>query len=170
MVELVRSGRTPEALAREFEPSAQAIRNWVAQAGRDAGERTDGLHTGKREEMRRLRRENRRLRDRAGDPADHPAEPLAFGTSHPPAFPLFQDQHTGGVIFKATVLGLARDFPSFSGGRPGLQRRRREMVGARHEVWWADLDEPRGSAPGFRRPILIVQADAFNRSRTILGS
>ena len=39
MVDLVRSGRTPEALA----PSAQAIRNQVAQAGRDAGERTDGL-------------------------------------------------------------------------------------------------------------------------------
>ena len=34
MVELVRSGRTPGELAREFEPSAQAIRNWVAQAGR----------------------------------------------------------------------------------------------------------------------------------------
>ena len=63
MVDLVRSGRTPEALAREFEPSAQAIRNWVAQAGRDAGERTDGLRTGEREEMRRLRRENRRLRE-----------------------------------------------------------------------------------------------------------
>ena len=46
-----------------FEPSAQAIRNWVAQAGRDAGERTDGLRTGEREEMRRLRRENRRLRE-----------------------------------------------------------------------------------------------------------
>ena len=41
----------------------QAIRNRVAQAGRDAGERTDGLRTGEREEMRRLRRENRRLRE-----------------------------------------------------------------------------------------------------------
>ena len=45
MVELVRSGRTPGELAREFEPSAEAIRNWVAQADRDAGERTDGLST-----------------------------------------------------------------------------------------------------------------------------
>lgn len=36
---------------------------------------------------------------------------------------------------------------------------------ARGEVWWADLDEPSGSSPGFRRPVLIVQADAFNRSR-----
>ena len=63
MVELVRSGRTPGELAREFEPSAEAIRNWVAQADRDAGERTDGLRTEEREEMRRLRRENRRLRE-----------------------------------------------------------------------------------------------------------
>jgi len=45
------------------------------------------------------------------------------------------------------------------------------LVVARREVWWADLDEPRESEPGFRRPILIVQADAFNRSRlrTVIG-
>ena len=35
----------------------------------------------------------------------------------------------------------------------------------RGEVWWADLGDPKGSEPGFRRPLLIVQADAFNRSR-----
>jgi len=40
IVELVRKGRTPEELARQFEPSAQAIRNWVKQAALDAGERT----------------------------------------------------------------------------------------------------------------------------------
>ena len=45
MVEFVRAGRAPEDLAREFEPSVQAIRNWVTQAGRDAGERADGLRT-----------------------------------------------------------------------------------------------------------------------------
>lgn len=39
------------------------------------------------------------------------------------------------------------------------------MVIARGEVWWADLDEPAGSAPGYRRPVLVVQANAFNRSR-----
>lgn len=41
----------------------------------------------------------------------------------------------------------------------------------RREVWWADLEEPRASEPGFRRPLLIVQADAFNRSklRTVVG-
>ncbi|MDK1104108.1 MAG: type II toxin-antitoxin system PemK/MazF family toxin [Actinomycetota bacterium] len=39
------------------------------------------------------------------------------------------------------------------------------MVVQRREVWWANLEEPRGSEPGFRRPILVVQADAFSRSR-----
>jgi len=45
------------------------------------------------------------------------------------------------------------------------------VVVQRREVWWADLDEPRASEPGFRRPILVVQSDAFNRSRlrTVLG-
>src|SRR5579863_404751 len=54
MIEMVRAGRDPEQLAREFEPSAQAIRNWVAQADRDAGRRDDGLTTVEREELRRL--------------------------------------------------------------------------------------------------------------------
>jgi transposase len=62
MVELARAGRSAEELAREFEPSAQAIRNWVAQADRDEGRRGDGLTSAEREEVRRLRRENRRLR------------------------------------------------------------------------------------------------------------
>lgn len=39
------------------------------------------------------------------------------------------------------------------------------MVVERGDIWWADLGEPTGSEPGFRRPVLIVQADAFNRSR-----
>jgi len=62
MVELVRSGRTPEELAREFEPSAGAIRNWVKQAELDEGHRSDGLTTEERQELRRLRRENKQLR------------------------------------------------------------------------------------------------------------
>jgi len=36
---------------------------------------------------------------------------------------------------------------------------------AQGEVWWADLPEPSGSEPGFRRPVVVVQGDAFNRSR-----
>jgi mRNA interferase MazF len=35
----------------------------------------------------------------------------------------------------------------------------------RGEIWWASLPEPLGSEPGFRRPLLIVQSDDFNRSR-----
>lgn len=62
MVELVRSGRTPEELSREFEPTAQSITNWVHQAERDAGRRSDGATTAEREELIRLRRENQRLR------------------------------------------------------------------------------------------------------------
>ena len=63
LVALVRSGRDPEELARQFEPTAQSIRNWVAQADRDAGQRHDGLTTEEREELRKLRREVKTLRE-----------------------------------------------------------------------------------------------------------
>ena len=63
MIELVRAGRSPEELAKEFEPTAQSIRNWVVQADRDEGRRNDGLTTDERHELSRLRRENRRLRE-----------------------------------------------------------------------------------------------------------
>ncbi len=56
LIDLVRAGRTPEELSREFEPSAQSIWNWVRQAERDGGTRTDGLTTEDKEELRRLRR------------------------------------------------------------------------------------------------------------------
>ena len=62
MVELVRAGRTPEELAAEFEPTAQSIRNWIAQSERNAGGGDGGLTTAEREELNRLRRENRQLR------------------------------------------------------------------------------------------------------------
>lgn len=63
MMELVRAGRSPESLAREFEPSAQCIRNWSRQADRDDGRRDDGLTTADRTELQRLRRENATLRE-----------------------------------------------------------------------------------------------------------
>jgi transposase len=61
LMDLVRAGRTPESLSKEFKLSAQSIRNWVRQADLDAGRRTDGLTTEEREELTRLRRENRML-------------------------------------------------------------------------------------------------------------
>jgi transposase len=63
IVELVRSGRRPENLAGEFEPTSQTIRNWVRQADLDEGRRADGLTTEERQELARLRRENRVLRE-----------------------------------------------------------------------------------------------------------
>ena len=63
LIELVRAGESPEALAKRFEPSAQTIRNWVRQADLDDGKRTDGLTSDEREEVVRLRREVRTLRE-----------------------------------------------------------------------------------------------------------
>ncbi len=62
MIELVQVGRTPESLSREFEPTAQTIHNWVRQADLDEGRRDDGATSAEREELRRLRRDNKRLR------------------------------------------------------------------------------------------------------------
>jgi transposase len=62
MVELVRSGRTPYELSKQFEPTAITISNWVKQADLDEGRRSDGLTTDERKELSRLRRENKRLR------------------------------------------------------------------------------------------------------------
>ena len=62
LVALVRAGRTPESLAKEFEPSAQTIRNWAKQADVDGGRRTDGVTSAEQQELRRLRREIRQLK------------------------------------------------------------------------------------------------------------
>ena len=63
MVELARSGRAVRVLTREFECSDQTIGNWVRQGDLDEGRRDDGLTSAEREELRRLRGENRRLRE-----------------------------------------------------------------------------------------------------------
>ena len=63
IVELARAGRSLKELAREFEPSVESIRQWVRQAQLDSGERDDGLTSSEREELVRLRRENRVLRE-----------------------------------------------------------------------------------------------------------
>ena len=65
MVDLVRAGRDPDDLAHEFEPTGQSIRSWVAQADRNEGRRaelTPGLGAAERDELIRLRRENKQLR------------------------------------------------------------------------------------------------------------
>jgi transposase len=61
-VQMLRSGRTPRELAESLGVSQQTLRNWRRQAGVDRGERDDGLTTDERDELRRLRRENVRLK------------------------------------------------------------------------------------------------------------
>lgn len=63
MGDLVRTGRSPASLAKEFGPSAWTVALWVKQAARDAGEGDGGLTSAEREELARLRRENRRLKE-----------------------------------------------------------------------------------------------------------
>ena len=63
LVALVRAGRSPGELVQQFEPSEQCIRNWVKQAERDEGKRQDDLTTVEKEELGRLRREVRTLRE-----------------------------------------------------------------------------------------------------------
>jgi transposase len=65
MIELAQAGKTPAELSREFGCSAQTISNWVAQAARDRGKPLrgkEGLSSAEREELARLRRENRQLK------------------------------------------------------------------------------------------------------------
>ena len=65
IVDLARAGRDPEDLAREFEPTSQSIRTWIAQADRQEGRRDEKgnvLDTAERDELARLRRENKQLR------------------------------------------------------------------------------------------------------------
>jgi transposase len=63
ILELGRAGRSIKELAREFEPTAETIRQWIKQAALDDGLRSDGLTASEREELNRLRRENRVLRE-----------------------------------------------------------------------------------------------------------
>ena len=62
ILELVRIGRSPDELAKEFEPTAQTIRNWIKQTELDKGQRQDGLSPDDKAELARLRKENKQLR------------------------------------------------------------------------------------------------------------
>ena len=62
IIALARSGRTPEDLATEFEPSAQTIRTWTKQAQIDTGQ-IEGTTSDDKSELARLRRENAQLRE-----------------------------------------------------------------------------------------------------------
>jgi len=61
ILDLVRAGRSADALAKEFEPTAQTIRNWIKQSELDQGQRQDGLTSDEKAELTRLRKENKQL-------------------------------------------------------------------------------------------------------------
>ena len=63
MLDLVKAGRTPEELEKEYEPTAQTIRNWIAQEDVDAGRRKDALTSEEKAELVKLRRDVRVLRE-----------------------------------------------------------------------------------------------------------
>ncbi len=63
IVELARSGRSPASLSKEFGPTPWSIALWVKRAARDSGKGDGGLTTAEREELNRLRRENRKLKE-----------------------------------------------------------------------------------------------------------
>ena len=86
MVRMVRAGRSSGELSREFEPSEQTIRNWVNQADVDNGHR-EGLATAQLDELRRLRRECRILREEK----EILAKAAAWFAEQKP------DRHRGGV-------------------------------------------------------------------------
>ena len=98
MVELVRAGRTPEELAREFEPTANTIRKWVEQLDQDEGLRADGLTSEERTELRQLRRKVKQLGAGARDSGksrglvrpgvDHVAEAFGFVRAHQAVYPV----------------------------------------------------------------------------------
>jgi transposase len=62
ILELVRTGRSAEELAKEFEPTAQCIRNWIKQDERERGQRHEGLTRDEKAELVRLRKENKQLK------------------------------------------------------------------------------------------------------------
>jgi transposase len=63
MVALAQSGRTAGSLSKEYGPTPWTISLWVRQDKRDAGKGDGGLTTAEREELSRLRRENRKLKE-----------------------------------------------------------------------------------------------------------
>src|SRR4029077_7040918 len=143
MVDLVRAGRDPADLAREFEPTAQSISHWVAQADRQEGRREEkggggGLTAAERDELARLRRENKQLRLGARHPLSScclvrtrdrhdPVRVFEFISAHQAVFP---------VAVMARVLGVSE--AGFHAWRPTGVCSCRRRCGAAE----ADPDDP----------------------------
>ncbi len=85
LIEMVRAGRSPASLAKDFAPSAQTIANWVKQADLDEGKRSDGLTTEERDELAKLRFARTRCMTRgAGDSKNSRAWSVQESNRTPP--------------------------------------------------------------------------------------
>ena len=62
IIDLAHAGRKPEELATQFDLAPQTVRNWIRQADLDGGHRTDGMTSTERDELAKLRKENRQLK------------------------------------------------------------------------------------------------------------
>ncbi|WP_433258694.1 IS3 family transposase [Streptosporangium sp. CA-135522] len=166
MVELVRAGRSPEELAKEFEPSAQSIRVWVRQADLDDGRRQDGLTSAEKDELARLRREVKLLREekeilrkaggflRAGDGS---AE-MRFRLIHAE-----KDHH--GVSLLARVLGVSRQgYYAWAGRGPSARARRDAELTEKIHAHYQASDEIYG-APRIHADLRQIDGDNVGRKR-----
>ncbi|MCM3885222.1 IS3 family transposase [Frankia sp. R82] len=109
MVDLVRAGRLPEELAKEYGPSGQSIRNWVREASRQDDTRADEISAAEREELNRLRKENRQLREER-DILRKANDFLRDGDRSDMKFALIDAEKTHhSVSVLARVLGVSRE-------------------------------------------------------------
>ncbi|MGV9775071.1 IS3 family transposase [Streptosporangium sp. NPDC003464] len=175
MVELVRAGRSPEELAKEFQPSAQSIRVWVRQADLDDGRRQDGLTSAERDELARLRRENKILREEKENLAQGRGFLRAGDGSAEMKFRLIhaeKDHHEVSLL--ARVLGVSRQgyyaWAARQGRGPSTRARRdaeltariREHHQASEEIYGAprihaDLREIDGIRVGRKRVARLMR-------------
>jgi putative transposase len=147
MVELVRSGRTPEELAREFEPTAQSIWNWVRQAGRDGGTRKDASVTSpEREELTKLRRGEpspapgaRHLGKGGGlvREGEDPERVFRFMSAHQAEFPIATMARVLGVSPSGYYAWRCRPASARATSDAALLRRIRTIHAASHGTYGA---------------------------------
>ena len=163
IVDLVRSGRSAEAVAGEFEPSAATVRNWVRQADVDEGRRSDGTTTRDREELGRLKRENKRLALRVHVRENWEASRRTYGRPRIHADLEAQGRAGSAQADRPPHAGerdRGREPAASQGGHHGAGRRRSPGTRPGGPLWVADITCVRTGA-GWLYVAVVV--DAWSR-------